>query len=303
MSFLLSILACGGEAAPCLPGFEATSEGICEPVEVTDTASNTTGGGWESPEIPEAPWTEVELEAVLDDLLAAGLPDQIALKDLYQQLLSEGRDGTCPNDDGTEIFAMLTDSCTSDKGYRFYGIASFLEAVKQPDDPEPNAADYVFTMAPASYEITDPDGDTHYAGGAFFYEARYDGDTVNWLGETNGSFGYPKSEGLIGSGYVASLDSSGSYGPNGDTMALMGSLNLNGIAAFIDELTWATETCGGVAAGSVQVRTQDGYWYQATFGEDCEPCGPLTYAGEAFGELCYDWSGPLQAFAATMRFL
>jgi len=198
---------------------------------------------------------------------------------------------------------MLTDSCTSDKGYRFYGIASFLEAVKQPGGPEPNAADYVFTMAPASYEITDPDGDTHYAGGAFFYEGRYDGDSVDWVGETNGSFGYPKADGLIGSGYAASLDSSGRYGPDGDSLVMMGSLNLNGIAAFIDELVWDTETCGGVAAGSVQVRTEDGYWYQATFGADCEPCGPLTYAGEAFGELCYDWSNTLETYSTTLRAL
>jgi hypothetical protein len=298
---VLWLLACGGAPAPCLSGFEHDDSGACVPIETTDTDGD--GGGWDSPELPEAPWSELALEGVLDELLADGLPDQFALKDLFQAMLGEGRDETCPNDDGTEIFAMLTDSCTSDKGYRFYGIAALLEAVKDSDDPEPNAADYVFSMAPASYEITDPGGDTHYAGGAFFYQARLDGDSVDWFGETNGSFGYPQADGLIRGGYSASLTSSGRYGPDGDSVSLLGSLSLNGISAFIDELVWDTETCGGVAAGSVQIRTQDGYWYQATFGANCEPCGPLTYAGEPFGELCYDWSGTLEGFAAAMVLL
>ncbi len=303
MIALAWLVTCGGDS-PCLEGFEKDAEGICQPVaEPSGSGPTDSGGGWQAPDLPEPPWTETELEGVLDTLLADGLPDQIALKDLYLKLLEEGRDATCPNDDGTEIFAMLTDSCVSDKNYRFYGIASFLEAVKAPDDPEPNAADYVFTMAPASYEITDPDGDTHYAGGAFFYEARTDGDSVDWVGETNGSFGYPKATGLIGDGYVSSLDSLGRYGPDGESVWMMGSLNLNGVAAFIDELVWDTETCGGIAIGSVQVRTDEGYWYQASFGEDCDPCGPLTYADEPFGELCYDWSPTLETFSDTMRAL
>ncbi len=303
MTGLLLLAACTGDAAECMDGYVASAGGTCEEAPDSAAPSDSATGRWERPEIPEAPWSADELVGVIDDLLDHGLPDQVALKDLYLEMLDQGRDGSCPNSDGTTIFAMLTDSCTSDKGYTFYGIAAFLEDTKQPDDPQPDAADYVFNMAPASFGITDPDGDTYYAGGAFYYEGRFDDDDVTWAGETNGSFGYPKSEGLIGAGYASSLDASGTYGPSGDSLTAMGSLNLNDIAAFIDELTWDTATCGGVAQGSVRVRTADGYWYQASFGADCEACGPLTYADEAFGELCYDWAPALQAFSDTMRTL
>jgi hypothetical protein len=253
--------------------------------------------------IPPAPWSLSELEGVLETLLEAGLPDQVSLKDLYTTLLEQGRDATCPNSDGGQIFAMLTDSCLSETGYRFYGIASFLEAYKTPDDPEPDGADYVFLMAPASYEITDPDGDVHVAGGAYFYEGRYDGDGVSWLGETNGTYGYPKADGLIGAGFSASLEAQGYYGPDREALTIAGSLNLAGTAAFIDGLTWDTAVCEGVPVGTFRLRTEDGYWYQATVGTDCEPCGPVTYADDLLGDLCFDWTPALSQLSSRMKTL
>ncbi len=299
MTALLLLLACTDDVS-CMEGYAPDAEGNCQ--AVADTATDT--GLTEPTEaLPEAPWSPSELEGVLETLVSQGLPDQVALKDLYLEMLEDGRDRTCPNDDNTTIFAMLDDSCLADTGYLFYGIAGFLEAEKQPDDPEPDAADYVFNMAPASYEIHDAEGVVHYAGGAYYYEARYRDDGVEWLGETNGSYGYPRAEGLIGSGYAGSLDAEGFYGPDRTAVTAHGSLNLNGVAAFIDELVWDTEVCDGVVVGEYRVRTDDGYWYEATVGSDCELCGPVTYAGEDFGELCFDWAPALQRHSQAMETL
>ncbi len=296
------LLALAGCPAPeCMDGFVRDDSGNCV-AEPTDSVEDT-GEPWPEPVVPEAPWDAEELAAKIDQLFAYGLPDQHELKDLYLKLLEEGRDAECPNSDGGVIFAMLTSSCVSNQGYTYYGIAGFGEGEKTPDDPQPDAADYHFQMAPASFRITEPDGDEHLAGGAYYYEVRIDDDGVaTWQGEVNGTYEYAPAGELLGDGYSAGLDTDGWYAPDGSrAMALKGSLTLNGVATYIDGLSWDPAICDGVVQGAWRLRTDDGYWYELETGADCSPCGPVTYNGEPHSELCVDLAPVLADFADRME--
>ncbi len=301
MIALLALLAC--PPAPCLEGFIRDAEDNC----VADpSGSLDTGDPWPEPEVPLAPWDIETLANKVDQLFNYGLPDQLELRDLFLRLMDEGRDSQCPNTDNSYIFAMLTDSCESDLGYTYYGIAGFAEGWSTPEDPQPDAADYHFQMAPASFTITEPSGEQHLAGGAYYYEGRVDDESgvVTWQGEVNGTYLYEPAGQLLGDGYSAGLDADGWYAPDGSRgMIMTGSLTLNGVATFIDELTWDTTVCDGVVQGRWRLRTDAGYWYALETGADCSPCGPVTYNDEVFGEACLDLAPVLSDFADRMELL
>ena len=262
---LLMFLACAHPKAAVPPGATTVTE-----VPAADPA-----------------WPAEEVQSRLQAVLDAGLPDPPAALAGFAQMFADGGDphddhggsGSCPNA-GNYSMTESFSGCHSKKNYVFAGISIFTPSQDN---------DSGFLLVGDCY-IIDAQGYTFSCGG----EVEFDPDqaTSSFTGKVTGSWGYPPGKGWL------ALDPSMALWMAGDPsqLSLNGGYGPEGVAIYLDEVVLTPECL----TGSVWIQDPAGSWYVLDYGDDCDTCGDLSYAGSPYGSACVDMKQAAMALRSAV---
>jgi hypothetical protein len=215
-----------------------------------------------------AEWSAAELEAALDSVLTAPVPDVRDARDAYLAALAMG-DADCPGSPDQLGGADLR-GCTTDSGYSYAGVATYMT------DPSGG-----FVLS-GDFEILTPDG-RRFVGGGALSEGIFDG---GWNTRWTGIWSLEGDEGWLGHGVGAWWTESGGEGPQGPWVELADGLTYGDVSLWFDRLRHDLGTCPDGASGVLRVRDPSGGWFSLDYGDTCAPCAALSFEGEPLGESC-----------------
>ena len=234
--------------------------------------------------VPPPTWTAEEVQSRLQSTLADGLPDAPQVLVGFQQMFTDGADpwdgsgsSGCPNT-GNYTMTQSFAGCVSQKGYIFAGISTF--------SPSTDGSAGFFLLGDCY--ISDPEGNTFYCGGEIEYTEDHSANI--FAARLTGTWGSVTAESWLSNvpslalweHYSAGeLTLDGGYGPQENDLYF--------------EHTSSSDSCAN--AGALWLRDPGGSWYVLDYGEDCDDCGDLSYAGTAFGTACADFN----AAGASLR--
>ena len=251
-------------------------------------------------ETPSDPaWTASELEGVLANAFATGIPDVLTMREHYRELMLQA-DDDCPlyedqnNDSWVGVWAS---ECTADSGTEFFGTALYQE---QHGTTSEDGEEYRLDLGMvASFELTDATGSTFTGGGGFILARGPIEFGISWSAQIGGTYHYPAAGGWLGEGIEAGLYLDGLLGVR-NMLTIDGGIGWSGVDLYFHEMTFDSYTCDLYPEGTLSVRDEDGYWYDMTFA--CEPCAQLMWGEQDLGEVCpgEDLVAAVQADMARM---
>lgn len=236
----------------------------------------------------EPTWTAEEAMAAAQAAVDQGLPDPYRLRDLYFDLVETGQDADCPGPD--LLNTPNLQGCTSDSGYFYAGLATYQEGTNPSAD--------VAWMFSGDFEIITPEGWSYLVGGHAGHTLDESGpDSVFYQVDVSGSFRWDGDPGWLAEGLSAVFHVDGTRTPGGDDLTLDGGLAFAGVSLYWSDVHLVEGACEGHPTGSLDVRDPSGGWYTLTWGDACDGCGAVSFAGESAGEACLDLRPAVAAFA------
>lgn len=271
----------------CVPG-GGGPEGVADtgPPELSDAAAHLPVAGPPS-------WTAAEVEEKLVMSLALGLPDPRTIHAHFLDAMA-GADARCPARLGTLGFAMPQSSCTSEAGYFYYGVAELLpdaDGLAETDD---------WKMGTCSFDIGFPDGERFTCGGTFGYSRTATEGGATFVAFDDATVAWDGGPAWSGAGTGSAYTVTGSVAGEHAAFELMGGLLAADTAVFFDAFAYDDTMCDGLPTLAVRLRDDNAYWYTATVGAECDPCGTLSYAGEELGTVCVDGTEAAEGLAASL---
>ena len=243
---------------------------------------------------PPPSWTAAEVAERVNAALAYGLPDPVEIDAAYRDAFRQG-DGRCPPSPGPEAgFQLDQSSCVSEGGTIFSGVANYAVDV----DRDPATDDW--QMGICSFVITSPSGDVFTCGGTYGYakEATEAGWAVSAF--VKAVVAWPGGPAWAALGAGAAFEVSGTVGEGGMAYTLAGALAYGDTDLYFDGLDYDPARCDGLPSYTGRLRDPSGYWYRFTGGETCDPCGAVTYEGQALGVGCVDATSAASTLAASL---
>ncbi len=226
-------------------------------------------------EPPPPSWTAEQVETAMIQALSGGLPRPQEAVDAFGRILIAGDDGRCPNSGGYTITESFS-GCHSEKGYTYAGLTIYTDSMG--DD---------FSLLGDCYVI-DPEGDIFQAAGEL--ERATDPANHSFAIKLTGTWGYAKEQGWLSS--VPSL----ALWLEGDAERLVANGGWSTAEAVLYfEALESSSTCA--QSGHLKLQDPQGAWYSLDYGEDCDACGELSYAGQPLGTACVS----VEAAAARYR--
>ncbi len=286
--FLFALLSC---TSPCPEGSARRADGLCE---LTDTGAPTGSASSISPQMDGE-----EAIDLLTGVLSLGLVEGVALQAVYAEALSQ-RDSTCPpmenaeNSDWFGVWSTLAgESCTSESGYVYFGLAlASLDLVE-----EDGSEGLEFGLL-ASFSITDPDGEIFIGGGSGTQSWYVDADGgISWHTNLGGTFSYPPAGGWIGGGVESSIFFSGTRDGDHDQAEFIGGIGYPDADISFDDLTYDSEREPHLL-GAVRVRDDSGYWYRLELHET--DCGTLIWQEQEVGDYCAPLTAAVEELLDTV---
>lgn len=222
-------------------------------------------------------WDATEVQSRIQNILSAGLPDAPLALSGYQQMFLDGADpwdnsGTghsCPNAGNYSMIETFS-GCLSQKGYIFAGVSVFT--------PSTDGSASFFLLGDCY--ITDPEGNTFYCGGEIEYNENRSSKTFD--ARLTGTWGSVAAEGWLSTAPSLALWERS----DGSSFSVDGGYTPGDDSLYFDQ---ATTTAACANSGSIWLRDPGGSWYILDYGEDCDSCGALSYAGSPLGEACADF--------------
>ena len=270
-------------------GFEKDGEGNCVAAQVEEGTWDT--GRGEVVPLAEPSLTIEEVGQLIDENFLSRIPEPFSLRDSYLTLL-QGADSDCPNRQGNSFGHQ---DCVSDSGYHFYGLAFYG------DGTDVWGEDGYHCEMQASFELTNPGGETFIAGGGFGYEGvRGENGSTSWMAFIQGTFSFIGSEGWLKEGASAGLAVYGSHEQSEWEMELLGGVGNEDYYLFFENVVVASSPCGH-HTGSIGLRDINGGWYWWEKSESCDDCGDLRFNDESMGTLCLDMSEQFAIYSDVLR--
>lgn len=244
------------------------------------------GGGAAAP-VLEPAWTAGQALEAARVALDGGLPDPHPLRDRYFELVEVGQDADCPGPD--LLNTPNLQGCTSDSGYFYAGLATYQEGTNPGAD--------VSWMFSGDFEIVTPEGWSYLVGG----HTGLSQDASGFFQvEVSGSWRWDGDPGWLAEGLSAVFHAEGSTTGSGQELGLEGGLGYADVSLYWSEVRIAGDACDGHPTGSLGIREPAGGWYTLTWGEGCDGCGVVDYAGEPAGEGCLDLREAVAGYVALV---
>jgi len=272
-----------------MSGFEKDASGNCVEAKVV-------GVGWdtsvdEGVSHVEPSLTVQEVGQLIGANFLSRIPEPFSLRDAYLTFL-QGADPVCPNRQGNSFGHQ---DCMSESGHHFYGLAFYG------DGTDVWGEEGYHCEMQASFELTNPNGETFIAGGGFGYEGiRAGEDGTSWMAFIQGTFSFPGANGWLKEGATAGLAVYGSHQGSDWEMEMLGGVGDDAYYLYFEDVTVTSGSCGH-HSGSIGLRDPNGGWYWWVKSDQCEECGDLYFNEQSLGSLCLDISDQFQTYADSMR--
>lgn len=222
-----------------------------------------------------AVWAPEDVPTAMSAALPDGIPSPKLLRDVYFTLIHEGQDETCPGSD--QLDGANRKGCTSTAGYFYSGVSTWME------EDYGNGTGWMLSV---DLEITDPTGNSFLAGGHASHRLQSDTNFTQIQSELSGSWLYEGYPGWLGEGVSALLMVNGTVDGTGARVNVSGGLTTLDQPLYFEGLSWAPDTCGPAATGTVWVRDPSGAWWSVILTASCDGCGPATFDGRDAGTVC-----------------
>ena len=270
-----------------MAGFEKDESGNC--VEAGALSWDTAGGD----EVPKAApsLTVQEVGQLIEEKFLSRIPEPFSLRDSYLSML-QGAGFECPDLQGNSFGHQ---DCVSEQGYHFYGLAFYG------DGTEVWGEEGYHCEMQASFELTNPEGQTFIAGGGFGYEGIRDSEGgSSWMAFIQGTFSFPGATGWLREGASSALLIVGTHKYDDWEIEMSGGVGDKDYYLYFQDVNVTSGSCGH-HTGSIGLRDPNGGWYWWEKTDSCEDCGELFFNSQEMGTLCLDMSDQFTTYADSLR--
>lgn len=272
---LLAIALLAACADPTTPGSSGGAAGSGE--DTAPVAEDTDPGAVEV-ERPPPGLAADDVASALTSTFAAGIPEPTLPRRQYLSVFDH-RDERCPGGQGVNLPGHFA-GCHAESGWIYAGLAEYTGA------REVDVLDDFHLLA--DFTVTDAAGRPFVGGGELDFDLERSGQGLTWTGRVAGTWSWAAADAwMLPEGAGAMLDLTVTQ-ESGWTVSLDGTVTDGTHATRLDDVTGASNTCGGAPTGRFGLRGEGGYWYWLD--ADCG-CGPVTFDGAAdgpLGEACVD---------------
>ena len=231
---------------------------------------------------PPAVKSLADVETEIEAILARGIPNPFEARAEYMAALQAGRDNSCPG----QSYSVVTrfSGCYTSTGWFFAGYTEYIgggdQSVQEP-----------FSLL-ADFRFRDSQQNWFVGGGQLRYEPLQNG---SWSGSITGTWAYDNGQPWMqGEGAGAVLTAHVTQGTSW-SIDIDGSINAGGEYLRLREVSLAANRCNGDVTGELEVRSEEGYWYNLEI--SCG-CGQLYYANEPIESGCVELS---EAFKSILE--